>query len=69
MAHLGHHDCVICGNYKNLKTLKYRTFSKKTLVLSIICSKCENDNEKIFKEEEPIEILKILGLIKYIYLL
>ena len=60
---------VLCGNYKKSKNLRYCTFSKKTLVLSIICSKCENDNEKIFKEEEPIEILKILGLIKYIYLL
>ena len=54
---------------KNQKTLKYLTIFEKTLVLSIICSKCENDNEKIFKEEEPIEILKIIGLIKYIYLL
>ena len=54
---------------KNLKTLKSCTFSKKALVLFIICSKCENDHEKIFKEEEPIEILKILVLIKYIYLL
>ena len=35
----------------------------------MICSKCENGNEKIFKVEEAIEILKILGLIKYIYLL
>ena len=69
MAHLGHHDCVICGNYKKSKNLKISYIFEKTLVLSIICSKCENDNEKIFKEEEPIEILKILGLIKYIYLL
>ena len=35
---------------------------KKTLVLSIICSKCKNGDEKIFKEEDPI--LKILELIK-----
>ena len=69
MAHLDHHDCVICGNYKKSKNLKISHILEKTLVLSIICSKCENDNEKIFKEEEPIEILKILGLIKYIYLL
>ena len=69
MAHLGHHDCVICGNYKKSKNLKISYIFEKTLVLSIICSKCENDNEKIFKEEEPIEILKIIGLIKYIYLL
>ena len=36
----------------------------KTIVLSIICSKCKNEDEKIFKEEESIEILKILGLIE-----
>ena len=60
---------VFCGNYKKSKNLKISYIFEKTLVLSIICSKCENDNEKIFKEEEPIEILKILGLIKYIYLL
>ena len=33
------------------------------LVLSIICDKCGSNDEKIFKEEESIEILKILGLI------
>ena len=51
--------CVICG--------KYRKFEKpKTLVLSIICSKCKNEDEKIVKEEESIEILKFLGLIENI---
>ena len=35
----------------------------KMLLLSIICSKW---NQKIFKEEESTEILKILGLIKNI---
>ena len=53
---------------------KYRKFEKskipyllgKTLVLSIICIKCKNEEEKIFKEEESIEILKILGLISNI---
>ena len=49
---------------ENLKTLKYHTFSKKTLVFSIICSKCENEDENIFKEEESLEKLQILGLIK-----
>ena len=33
------------------------------LGLSIICSKYKGDEEKTFKEEEAIEILKILGLI------
>ena len=46
-----------------MKNLKYYTSWKKTLVLSVICSKCKNEDEKIFKEEESIEILKVLGLI------
>ena len=55
---------------EKFKTLKYQTFPKKnTLVLSIICSKCENKDEKIFKKEESIEILKILGSLKNISLL
>ena len=37
---------------------------EKTLFLFIISSKCKNEDEKVFKEEESIEILKILGLIK-----
>ena len=49
---------------ENSKTLKFHIFFKKTLYLSIICSECGNEDGKIFKEEEPIEILKILGLIK-----
>ena len=40
--------CVICG--------KHRKFEKPS-------SECENEDEKMFKEEESIEILKILGLI------
>ena len=39
---------------------------EKTLVVSIICSKYKNEDEKIFKEEEWIEILKIFGLIENI---
>ena len=41
-------------------------FLEKALVLSVICSKCKNKDENIFKEGESIEILKILGLIKTI---
>ena len=36
---------------------------QKTLVLSIIWSKCECKDNKVFKEEESIEILTVLGLI------
>ena len=58
--------CVICGKYRKLEKPKISYLLEKTLVLSIICSKCKNEDEKIFKEEESIEILKILGLINNI---
>ena len=51
-------------NIENLKNLKYHIFSKKKkLSISIVYSKRGYEYEKIFKEEESIEILKILGLI------
>ena len=50
---------------ENLKTLN-NTILKKTLALSVICSKCKNEDQKIFKEEESIETLKIVGLIENI---
>ena len=34
----------------------------RTLLLSSICYKCESENGKTFKEEESIQILKVLGL-------
>ena len=41
---------------KNLKSLKCHVFFRKTLFLSIICSKCDKKDEKIFKEKESINI-------------
>ena len=58
--------CVICGKYRKFEKPKISYLLEKTLVLSIICSKCKNEDEKIFKEEESIEILKTLGLIENI---
>ena len=58
--------CVICGKYRKFKKPKLSYLIEKTLVLSIICSKYKNEDEKLFKEEQSIEILKILGLIKNI---
>ena len=53
--------CVICGKYRKSEKPK---ILEKTLVLSITCCKCKKEDEKIFKEEESIEILKFLGLIE-----
>ena len=51
---------------ENFKTLEHHIFLKKKLVLSIIWSKSYNEDEKTFKEEESITILKIIGLMKNI---
>ena len=58
--------CVICGKYKKFKNPKISYIVEKTLVLSIICSKCKNEDGKIFREEESIEILKSFGLFRNI---
>ena len=42
---------------------------EKTLVPSVICSKCKNGDQRIFKQEESIEKLKIIGLIENVQLL
>ena len=53
--------CVICGSYRKFEKSKISYLSEKTLVLSIILSKCKNEGDKIFKEEEKsIEMLKFL---------
>ena len=57
--------CVICGMYRKFKNPKIPSILENTLVLSIICTMCKSEDEKIFKEES-IDILKILGLIENI---
>ena len=54
-----------------IKSNKYRKFKSpqisyildKILNLSIICDKCGSKHEKLFKEKESDEVLKVLGLI------
>ena len=54
-------------NIQNLKNQKYNVFFKKThYVFLFFYSKCGHKYENISKEEESIEILKILGLINNI---
>ena len=43
--------CFIFGKYIKLKNPKISNVLEKTLVLSIICSNCKNEDEKLFKEE------------------
>ena len=54
--------CLICDNYRKFEKPKISCLLEKTSVLSIICSKCNNEDEKLIKGEESIEILKVLGL-------
>ena len=58
--------CVICGKYRKFENPKVSYLLEKTLVLSIICSKCKNKDQKIFKEEDLIDILRFVGLINHI---
>ena len=51
-------------NYIALFAISY--VLEKTAIISIICSKCKNEDEKIFKEKESIVILKIPDLIENI---
>ena len=59
-------NCVICSKYRKSKNPKISHMLEKKLILSVICGKCKNQDERISKEEESIEILKILGLIENI---
>ena len=52
------------GKYIKFEKPKISYLLEKTLILSIICNKRKNEDEEIFKEEELIEISKILGLIE-----
>ena len=58
--------CIICGNYRKFENPKISYIFETTCALSIICSKCENEDENIFKEEESIATSKICGSIKNI---
>ena len=58
--------CTKCKKYKEFKKPKISYIYDKTLLLSSICNKCGSEGEKIFKEEQSIKILNILGLIENI---
>ena len=50
-------------NTENLKTLKYHVILKKYQVFILFVVSVVMNKKKIFKEEEPNEILKLFGLI------
>ena len=46
--------CVICDKYKKYRTPKISHIFERSLVVSIICRKYDNEDTKIFKEKESI---------------
>ena len=54
--------CNVCNKQEILKKTKVSYIFKNPLRFSIVYSKCGHEYQKIFKEEESIEISKILGL-------
>ena len=58
--------CIICSKYRTFENPKISYLLEKTLGLSIICKKCKNEDEKLFKKEESMEISEILCLIQNI---
>ena len=51
--------CAIYSKYRKCEKPKTSYLSEKRLVLSIICSKCKNEDEKSLKEEDAIVIKNI----------
>ena len=43
--------CVICSKYRKFEKPKISYILEKTLVLSIICSRCKNEDEKYLKKK------------------
>ena len=47
-------DCVICGKYKKFEKPKISYIIEKTLILSIICIKCNNEDEKYLEKKNQL---------------
>ena len=55
--------CAKGKKYKEFKNPKISFICDKTLLHSSICNRYGSEDQKIFKEEESIEVLEILSLI------
>ena len=58
--------CNKCEKYAKLKNLKNLYIWNKAFVLSTSCAKSISNNNKILKEKEFTEVLKIFGLIDHV---
>ena len=55
---------IKCKKYKKFINLKISYICYKILLFSSVYNKCGSEDEKIFMEQEPIKILKIIGLVR-----
>ena len=55
---------IICGKYRKIEKRKISHILEKAV---LFCGKCKDEDEKIFKEQKSIGILKIIGLIESNY--
>ena len=55
---------VICGKYRKFEKPKISYLLGKTLVLSIICSKFKNEDEKYLKKKNQLKYQKLFVLLK-----
>ena len=55
--------CIKCEKYSKFKRLRISYILNEVLVFSSTYAKCHSKNNKMFKEEEYIEKLNIIGLI------
>ena len=48
--------CFICGKYRKFEKPKLSQLSEKTLVRSIICTKCKNEDKKNLKKKIQLKL-------------
>ena len=53
-------NCAICDKYKKFKNRKISYIFLKALVLSIDCSKCNNEDEKYLKKKNQLRSWRFL---------
>ena len=56
--------CVICSKYRKFEKPKISYILQTTLALSIICSKCKNEDEKHLKKKNQLKYEKLLAWLK-----
>ena len=56
--------CIKCNKYGKMKKPQISRFFDKKIGFSLICDSCGSSDGKMFKKEELVEILNVLGVNK-----